>query len=208
MQHIGLAAALPLHRGVDHLAALLDLIAGHGVQGQAHVAAVAVCDLQHHVVNGGQVQHIGHGGVVTVLGQLLGDVADGDAAAIGSHALGQRGQRLVKGAELAPLHGFAAAGRQRLGGGELVVYQLGLGVFQQLHAIISFHLRAEAAVTGGLGIGLACKQLQVIQFVHHKHSPFFIQILPFSGRTQKLILSPSMTRLRMSASSWLVSFPG
>ena len=174
VQHGGLAAVRPQLGGIDHLAALLDLVAGHGVQGQAHVAAVAVGDLQHHVVDGGQIQQIGHGGIVAVLGQLLGDIADRDAAAVGGHALGQRRQCLLEGAELAPFHGLAAAGGQGLGGGELVVYQLGLGVFQKLHAVIGFHLRAETAVAGGLGIGLACKQLQVIQIVHHMFSPFFI----------------------------------
>jgi hypothetical protein len=162
---------------IDHLLALLDLVSGHGVQGQAHVAAVTVGDLQHHVVDGRQIQHVGHGGVVAVLRQLLGDVADGDAAAIGGHALGQGLERLVKGAELTPLHRLAAAGRQTLGGRELVVYQLRLGVLQQLHAVIGLHFRAQTA--RGLGIGLR-KHLQI-----HLHIPFslpFFTVLLFPVR--------------------------
>ena len=127
---------------------------------------MAVGDLQHHVVNSRQIQHVGHGGVVAVLGQLLGDVADGNAAAVGGHALGEGGQRLVKGAELAPLHGLAAAHGQRLGGGELVMHQLGLGVFQQLHAVVSLHFGAEAAGSLGVCVG---KHL-IIQF--HSHFSF------------------------------------
>ena len=146
--HSGLLAALAQHRSIDHLVALLDLVAGHSVQGQAHVVAVAVGDLQHYVVDSRQVQHVGHGGVVAVLGQLLGDIADRDTAAVRGHALGQRCQCLVKGAELTPFYGLAAAHRQGLGSSKLVVYQLGLSVLQQLHAVIGFHLGGQAA--GGL----------------------------------------------------------
>ena len=164
--HLGFGAAAADGGGVNDVGALLDLIAGHGVQRQAHVGAVTVGDLQHHVVDGGQIQHVGHGGVVAVLAQLLGDVADGDAAAVGGHALGQRGQRLVEGAELAPLHGFAAAHRQGLGGGELVVHQRGLGVLQQLHAVVGLHLGAEALGAGGLGVAVG-KALQIKRIIVH-----------------------------------------
>ena len=167
VQHLGFLAVGILTGGVDDVGALLDLIAGHSVQRQTHVGAVAVGDLQHHVVDGGQIQHIGHGGVVAVLAQLLGDIADGDAAAVGGYALGQGRQRLVEGTEFAPLHGLAAAHRQGLGGGELVVHQRGLGVFQQLHAVIGFHLGAETLGAGGLHVAVS-EALQVEGiFVHH-----------------------------------------
>ena len=175
--HVGLGAVAADLGRVDHLLALLDLVSGHRVQRQAHIAAVTVSDLQHHVVDGRQIQHIRHGGVVAVLRQLLGDVADGDAAAIGGHALGQGLERLVKGAELAPLHRLAAAGRQTLGGRELVVYQLRLGVLQQLHTVVGLHFRAQTA--RGLGIGLR-KHLQI-----HLHIPFslpFFTVLLFPVR--------------------------
>ena len=175
VQHVHLLAIGVLSGGIDDVSALLDLIAGHGVQRQTHVGAVAVGDLQHHVVDGGQIQHIGHGGVVAVLAQLLGDVADGDAAAIGGHALGQRSQRLVKGAELAPLHGLAAAYRQRLGGGELVVHQRGLGVFQQLHAVIGFHFGAQTLGAGGLYVAVS-EALQ-IKGMCHCHSDTLLTII-------------------------------
>ena len=191
-QHLGGGAVCLLLGRVDDLIALLDLVAGHGVQRQAHVAAMAVGDLQHHVVDGRQVQHIGHGGVVAVLCQILGDVAHRNTAAIGGHALGQRRQRLVESAELTPLHGLAAAHRQALGGRELVVYQLGLGVLQQLHAVVGLHLGAESA--GGLCVHLPCKQLQI--HLLHARPPHFVQ---------NRIFSPSCTRFRMSASSRLVS---
>ena len=167
----GGAVAVPSGR-VDDLIALLDLVAGHGVQRQAHIGAVPVGDLQHHVIDGRQIQHIGHGGIVAVLRQLLGNVTDGDTAAVGGHTLGQRRQRLVEGAELTPLHGLAAAHGQALGGRELVVYQLGPRVLQQLHAVVGFHLGAETA--GGLGVHLPCEHLQI--HVFHISPPCFFRI--------------------------------
>ena len=151
---------------------------------------MTVGDLQHHVVDGRQIQHIGHGGVVAVLGQLLGDVADGDTAAVRCHTLGQRRQRLVERAELAPLHRLAAAHRQALGGRELVVYQLGFGVLQQLHAVVGLHLGAETA--GGLCVGLR-KHLQLhIQFLFHFPFSFHFPFHPLSAsfRLSKTVSSP------------------
>ena len=85
-----------------------------------------------------------------------------------------------------------SAHRQSLCGRELVVYQLGLGVLQQLHAVVGLHLGAESA--GGLCVHLPCKQLQI--HLLHACPPHFVQ---------NRIFSPSCTRFRMSASSRLVS---
>ena len=202
--HLGLGTACAQLRCVDHLIALLNLVARHRVERQPHVRAVAVGDLQHHVVNGRQIQHIGHGRVVAVLRQLLRDVAHGDAAAIRGHALGQRRECLVERAELAPLHRLASAHGHPLRRRELVVYELGLRALEQLHPVIRLHLRAQ--IIACLRVRLR-EQLQVIHMIDFHSFP--LSSCPFSVRTaQNRIFSPPCTRLRMSASSSLESFRG
>ena len=152
---------------IDDVGAAVQYLSGDGVQRCAGLGAQQLGSLHQVVVDGGQQQHIGQGDVTTVLRHSGLDGGHSKALAVRRDTLRQRSQHLGQGAVLAELDGLAAV----LGDGvllaELVMDQLGNSVIDEIIAVIGLHLVRQRAGAGGLGVGRACKQLQVKRKGHH-----------------------------------------
>ena len=99
---------------------------------------------QNHVVNGVQLQLVGHGHIRAVLRDGLRHSALAKLLARRNDTLGQRA-RVLKRVPLAPFHGLAASGRQRLLACKLRVDELRTRVFQQLRVVKRLHGRRHTA---------------------------------------------------------------
>ena len=97
---------------------------------------------EDHVVNGVQLQLVGHSDVGTVLDDGACHARLAQLLARGNHALGQC-RRVRKRVPLAPFDLLAPALRQRLLSGELRVNEVRTRIFQQLRVIVCLHQRRQ-----------------------------------------------------------------
>ena len=160
--HGGLYAADNLG-AVGHVGAGLKHVADHGVQGSAGLTAQELGRLQNGVVQGGQLQHVGLGDEVAVLGHGRGDGAHVQGLAVRGNALSQRSQRLGKGRELTELNGLAAVCGDGTLLTELVMYQLGLSLVNEGHVVEGLHFGRQVVAGGRVRghVDMGCEKLQV-----------------------------------------------
>ena len=204
LRHGGLGAAG--HGGAEqHVVAGRQLIAHHGIHGHARLCAQQLGGLHDHIVNGGQIQHVGHAHEVAVLRHGGGQAGHVQRAAVGGHTFRQGGQRLGQLVELAELNGLTAALGDVALLAELAMHQIGACLTQQHLVIEGFHFRRQV-VAGGVGaggVGHISKQLHVQR--HHKKVFNGFHKSPFR-RGQKQIFSPLLARWMRSSISLSESF--
>ena len=176
---------------------------------------------QNHIVNGVQFQLIGHGHIGAVLGDRLRHSALAELLTRRDHTLGQRA-RVLKRVPLAPFHGLAAAGRQRLLAGKLRMNEFWPCVFQQFRVVKRLHGRRHAAsfregiCLAGIRVHIIAagihqrtrvsKQLQ-IQFLFQIHKNFSFPHVTddaIGKRYQRLLRAGRSRRLARAFSSSLV----
>ena len=147
---LGLGAVSGYLGAVGNVGAGLDHIAHHGVQCQARLAAQELGSFYHGVVHGGQLQHIGLGDIVAILGNGGSDGGNAQVVAAGGNALGKGGDGLGQGGELAELDGLAGAGRDGALLAKLVMHQGCLGLVDEGQVVKGLHLGRQRC--GGVQI--------------------------------------------------------
>ena len=137
---------------LDGVAAVQDFT-GDGVEGLASLVAEKGRAFLDRRVDGRHVQDVGILEVAAVLGDCRIDGCRCEFLAVRGDTFRQRGQRFAERGELAELDDLAAVLRQRALLAELVVDQLGFGVFQKGFVIVGLHFDGHAAVAGDVGVG-------------------------------------------------------
>ena len=160
VRHRGLNAVGPNLGAVEHVGAGLQNVSRNGVQGQAGLTAHGLGGLQHVIVNGGQVQHIGQADEVAVLVYLRFHGSGAELPALGGDALGQGLQSLGQGGIAPELNALAAI----LGNGpllaELAVDQVRPCLLYQSAVIKGLVFRGQLGVGGDVHRRIVRKVLQ------------------------------------------------
>ena len=137
-----------------------------GVQSAASLRSQEFGRLQQVVVDSRKQEDIRQGDISAVLGDSRRDDAHVQLLAVRSDAFSQGSEGLRQRAVLTEFDGLAAALRDRLLLTKLIMDQQGFRQVDQVVRVKSFHLIAEAGVSGDVGVGREEMQVQFKKFRH------------------------------------------